>query len=583
MVELDLMDIYDAILRDSPYAAYKFSAPAGTYSNIIGGSNVLTTTASLGDVELVSGPSKPLMLAASLCNQPFPFRFHKEYSNKPFSLEAWVNFQTTGPFSILSHTGLTDGLYYTGTDITFTVNYETGDPESVSWPVPSKTKTYHVVGVYSASKISLYIDGELAEELSVEREELLAVQTDTKLYSGSTTAGKNMLLEAPAVYNHGLSGRQILSHYQAGRQTISSLDISGMFGGSTFTFSDAERDIVVQKTFNFSQEGLVDDVTTNEGILSPAFDDLDVSVVGNYYASLPLSDPDDLTAPDIQGVKISAEGYGLYNLYTSVDDGTSWDPIGNGEIPDETIDLPATVILQVRVEFPAGQTEAAVTKLSATAYRSKNIYASNGAERGIILSTGILTSPETWREPIELDRSAMMQQSNIDFGVLQESLEAEIDNVGTIEMWFSVAGTNAVYILDSRTSSVTPGNNSYIRLDASGNVVFSGFSAVYINGAAKTSGTFQIQANRWYHIIGVYTTVHNSKVSLDTDVAIVKSVALLSTYEPQITATQAASIYNAYFGLPSLSASDSNSIVLSETAPAAKVYTKDWSITGAGG
>jgi hypothetical protein len=42
------------------------------------------------------------------------------------------------------------------------------------------------------------------------------------------------------------------------------------------------------------------------------------------------------------------------------------------------------------------------------------------------------------------------------------------------------------------------------------------------------------------------------------------------------------SLYRSYFGLPVLSGVDANAIVLSETAPAAKVYVKDWAHTGAG-
>jgi hypothetical protein len=114
-------------------------------------------------------------------------------------------------------------------------------------------------------------------------------------------------------------------------------------------------------------------------------------------------------------------------------------------------------------------------------------------------------------------------------------------------------------------------------------LTFSGFSAVYVDGVAKASGTYVPVSNRLMHLVAVYTTPHNAKMVLGPGTGTGKhNIRHFATYPSQLTAAQVLSLYRSYFGLPVLSGVDANAIVLSETAPAAKVYVKDWAHTGAG-
>jgi hypothetical protein len=220
--------------------------------------------------------------------------------------------------------------------------------------------------------------------------------------------------------------------------------------------------------------------------------------------------------------------------------------------------------------------------LLVTIYSSNVLKAVNGTER-TMLATGTPRTSSFWSEPIEADTAAGTITSLGNKWTLNESTDVDKTNIGTIEIRFTPQGTvlNSTYIIDSR--SVTPSNASFIWIDATGKFAWSGFSAVYINGVLTTSGTFTPALGRSYHIIGVYTAVHNAKIDIGATMANAPRLFNhIGLYEAQLTAAQAARLYGLYQNPVTTTVTDTNAIVVAEPLVGAVAYVYAWARTGAG-
>jgi hypothetical protein len=126
---------------------------------------------------------------------------------------------------------------------------------------------------------------------------------------------------------------------------------------------------------------------------------------------------------------------------------------------------------------------------------------------------------------------------------------------------------------------------AFIWANASNILTYAGFSQFYVNGVSTASGSLTIQPGRWYHIVANYTTANDFQISLgkSTTENLDGTISQFTIYPNTLTATQVASLYSGYFGQTVTKVDDTNAVVLTETSAGTKVYTHDWSITGAGG
>lgn len=575
------MNVYDEILRDTPFAAYQFLTATSPFANLMGDSNAATTAnPALSELSMVTGPGKSLKMAASTSiSFPFTNRFTKASTGMSFSIGGWFGMDGPGYFLMLSHASSTDGLYFTGDAIRFAVDGDDGSRVEASWPTPDLTKNYQAIGTYDASKISLYIDGLLVAETNIPDGFVLKDQANTRLYF-ALPASRTARLEAPAFYYHALSPARIRAQYLAGRGELTALEAAGAYGGTVWKFSDEGRDIISSTQIDWATAGQAVDSLTSD-VLTPVYDEDDLSVAGTFTFAVPIADLDAVTT--IQGIKLEWNGDGTFTVQYSLNDGATWATATNGSILASTIDLSSLVTPLVKITFTAGNVPGldVVRDMRVTSYSTNVAYAVNGRERTITL-VGSPSTSTLWREPIDNDSASGTEFINSGYGIMNESTETDKTNIGTIEIWASFNNpAPGWYILDSR--AVTPSNASYIWDSGSNTLSFSGFSALYINGVARTSGTFVPVPNQLYHIVGVYSTPHNAKISFSpAKLGQVNSILSITTYEAQLTASQVASLFNSYFGPPVLSVSEAATLSVTETAPAAKAYVHDWSITGAG-
>lgn len=532
---------------------------------------------------IVSGPSQSILTGLG---QAFSFtfnnRFNKAYDELPFSLECWSKFITNSTIGslVMSHASSVDGLYFDGDNIRFRVDLDDGSNVAVNWATPDFTKAYHIVGTYSGNKISLYVDGDLKGTANLPDGAVLANKASNILYAGFTEP--QFLFEAPAVYERELSAAQVAQHYAAGRQNRLAADAAGAFGGRIFRFSDAERDIYVKNDIDFPTEGRADNAIAGT-YLQPVYGSDDLSQAGTYTISVPVADLLGGSPPNVQGMKLEWTGDGNFVVEYSLNNGSSWSTAVNGAVQASTLNMAPTVTPIIRITFAAGRAKGldVVRSFEITTYKNLTVRATNDVERTMLFNS-TTTSSSSWSEPIEMDDASGTSFTASNYAILQESVDTDKTNVGSIEFWIKLSAVGGGYILDSR--GVTPSDTSYIWTGATGLLAWPAqFSAVYVNGSAVSNGVFAPSPNRWYHIVGVYATPHNAKISFSPAVSgFTNYINLINTYEAQLTATQVAILYNSYNRLPSLAGTDPNTLTVTETAPAAKAYVNDWSIQGAG-
>jgi hypothetical protein len=350
-----------------------------------------------------------------------------------------------------------------------------------------------------------------------------------------------------------------------------------------YQFADAQRDLIYYEDVDFVNRGLATNVDAGD-YLKPVYNTTPVSEAGSLTFSIPLKDDVSASPVTPQGMKLDWNGDGNFTVEYSLNGGTSWTTAVNNAIQASTSGMATTISPLIRVSFPSGRAPGldVLRQLYVTIYATANVRAVNSVER-LAVPTGIPTTSREWREPIEQDTASGGIITNGNTWTLNQSTDTDPTQVGSIEFIVEWSGTGltSIYVFDSR--SVTPSNASFLWLNASGQVAFSGLSALYINGVATTSGTFVPVAGRQYHIVVVYTATHNAKIALGPVNATSKlNIGLMTIYEAQLTASQAATLASLYWNRPVLAIDDTQAITVAETAPAAKVYTKDWAITGAG-
>lgn len=589
--KLEIMNLYDAILRDDPVAVFKFgTTPATSFPNLMNDSAVMTVpqnggvNAAIYPGSMISGPGNSLVLGAGWYGlYTFNNRFNKDFTGLPFSIEMVIklsNPTAAGATLLATHTSSTDGFYFDGVNLTWAIDLDGGGRVETKWPVPDLAQNYHVVGTYNKSRIILYVDGVEVSAADIPEGSLIASEALQQLYIAYAPS-RQVLVEAPAFYDKELSASQVASHFVASRQNIPALDAVAAYGGRLFKFTDNEREVLFRDPIVWATEGKGDNVAAGD-YLRPVYGSDDLSQAGTFTYSINSADLNAVTL--YQGVKLDWDGDGNFTVEVSINNGSSWFAVVNGTPHANTIGMSAQIPPMVRITFTAGRAKDldVVRSMTATVYSSLLLTAVNDSERTMILSGTNASTSSYWAEPIEMDDYAggKINQSH---AILQESTQTDLTNIGTLEMWVRMDTLPSGYLFDSR--SMTPSNPGYLWRNASSQLAWPAtFSAVYVNGVAITSATFVPVSGQWYHIVVVYATPHNAKIDFLTGLGstYTNQMNMVAHYEAQLTAAQVLALYKSYFGPPALEISDANTIVVAETAPAAKAYVNDWSIQGAG-
>ena len=496
---------------------------------------------------------------------------------------SWVYIQATTAVSIMSHTGIADGLYFDGTYISFTLKHTSGSDTVARWKVPTFRRAYMVHGVYDKNRVALYINGELKSAVEITNTNPLVTYADTFLYAGQSSAGQYLLFEAPAIFNYALGAESVARHWLGGRQNTNVLDAASEIGGGfVFRFADEDRELISGDAVNFDL-GYSDGVLTSDGVLVPIFDQTTgLSLSGTWKYSVTI--PQGITSI-IGGVKFEWESLGTFTIEYTTNNRTNWTALTNGDVilngAAQTTDL------DIRVTFPSGAARDSVyiSSMNITVYKNAYVNLANYSGRVATL-LGAAVTASGWSEPIEWDEYSGLRISGAgNYARIGVDTNTDIQNIYAVEGWVKFdavgGGVNAHYIVDS--TQETPSNAGQVYIGTGGFWQFAG-GTLYVDGASRSNGAYAAVAKRPQHFVFVYTTPHNAPIAIGSasNAFNVNGVVYnLNLHTVAPTAADVATLFDSYQGPIWKTVDDATAITVTETAGGTKAYAYDWSIQAA--
>ena len=569
-----IMNLYDSILASRPTNALKLNSAGTAFVDALNrGTSVIGTQ--LLDGSIVTGNARSLQVQNSNIVSFIDGVYTS--ANRPFTLEAWVRplyFQTS-KMGILSHgSSEYDGIWIDQDYINFTVKFAT-DSATVRWPIPDHPATYHVVGTYDSSKITLSIDGQAVASTSVEDYSAQGFKTfsNNRLHGGqSAQAEQKALVDGIAVYNRVISDAEIYNHFKAGRRVMSVADIVTAFGGNMF--DGTVRDPYPSKTWSTVDEWSVSsysDVQFASGVLAPAVNDATgLSKPGVWKGVYETS-----AADTLNGLIIDWESDGNFTVAASLDNEATWTNVSNGRYVPGTLNwTTGGNNVTIRVTFTGGVVNdpSVIRSITARAYLTDNVYGLFNT-RYIDVSTN--STAEKHSHPIEGRADAGFITSSSNPMYLQPDVDTGTPQaINTVELWFKYDVQESHYVIDGRPG----GGTVYVWINGTGQFSFAGLTALYINGTQQLTGQFTPVPGVWYHIVIVLAAPNSNRIDFP---ASAKTYSVINTYPTALTAAQVSAIYMMYTDFPN-AALATDTATVTEPANAFKLYGYDWSIAPAG-
>jgi len=177
---------------------------------------------------------------------------NKYSSDNDFTLELWVSpsIQSSNLTTLFADTTDKIGLYWEKGDVVFKVT----DTEQIRWATTYTKKAMHIVGIYSVSSISLYIDGTQVANKTIDSN-FKFTNTSLDLQIGPTSdAGDSFVVDAPAVYRYGLNEASIKRHYNDANYYIQPIHVVNPEEGVLFSCSDRTNRIDFSYTYGVDTE-----------------------------------------------------------------------------------------------------------------------------------------------------------------------------------------------------------------------------------------------------------------------------------------------------------------------------------------
>ncbi|AXH67242.1 hypothetical protein SEA_WOFFORD_46 [Streptomyces phage Wofford] len=573
------------VLADAPFSYWKLDGNGPVYEDSAGSFRQADLTATaIPHPALVTGSGNALVLQNSNRLQMDDPVFNKGYEARQWSLEAWIKpLSINGEISIMSHSGNYDGLTITPTTINFRTKYLTAPASEINY-IYNSTKAFHVVGVHTNGKNSLYVDGNLVAEIDITDEQEIDAYNflTSDLIAGESVSTSKIAIDSPAVYAFALPADTIKKHYDCGVDVESSDAIAGFNDASHWNFSDESRNIAVTKLWDTEEEwpdGVIDNVVIANDFIVPSYEQTETeevvdglivpiytntSIPGTWIGSVPLG----MTLAGISDAIIRYRGEGSFTIECSTDNGTTWQDVDNAP----SFDLDETDSIGIKVSFTGGivDDQSYVDYVQVIGYEDKNINGTRSDRAAVLNGTGI-SSIKTY-QPIEYadDNGLLILSGDISVGI-DSSYDGEEEpgdlDINGIDMWVKPVAGNII----------SAGANSISRV---GNTItFSGYSDVTVNGVSVASGATVFVNDSWYHIGGVFSTPGNYPITIGTANA---RIGPASAIYGDISLAGLQQIYASYLGLPGLTVDDESVIGITTPADEALLYAHVWGITPAG-
>ena len=491
----------------------------------------------------------------------------KYTSDNDFTLEVWFNqsIESSNETPLLADATNSIGLFWDNGDIVFKVSAT----ESVRYCVKYSKKSIHLVGVYSVSGITLYMDS--VPVASKILSGFKFTNTTISLKTGPTAvSGDTFIVDAVAAYRYGLGIAAIRRHYLDGNTSPSTTHIVYPDNGIFFNGTDANIRAVLDYSYPASKpwSDFVDSNTYYDSAKKHiSFYQTETSspktfVINDFY--LIPSQLNLLTS------KVEWRNDLGITVETSVD-GISYLPCYNGQpVPQYSQgSFSNTNKLYIRITMSTSDASKYLPKLSffcITFYADRTVYADNFGDK-ITSSTdyylGSLNYPILSRHYMNGIRAKNGAGFDMDTTM----------SVKSVEMLFTpltLASNTLIY--------ASGGTTTRFAWNGSGAISKANIAKIYINNvdiSTATNITNYLIEEEPHHIVIVFNTAITGTIQFNYESIggpsnLYKNIAV---YDSELTAGKVETHYELYTGRPVESITES-AITLTELQP--EYYNNDW-------
>lgn len=283
------------------------------------------------------------------------FKQNKEYM--PFSVGVFIRPVVSGAEveqQIFGNDGSMDGLVLNGTLVSFVTKFTNTGEARASFDLIDLQKAA-VYGVHTHYKNSLFVNGELVDEVDITPEQRLDtyVASGNSLTCGASTGGNALMMNALSIYDFELDDSDVAAHYAYSEDTLGAEDVATDYRGALLEFAPEGQLLPFYSVEYGSDEewslGRRENMVLDDGVLLPAVSQ-GVSQPGTWTTVLPLG----ILPSTIYAANLLWEGTGA-TVHTSRD-GLAWEVAVKGRalttVPRGTNGTGEFIF--IRVSFPGG-------------------------------------------------------------------------------------------------------------------------------------------------------------------------------------------------------------------------------------
>lgn len=500
------------------------------------------------------------------------------------AFEVWFRPMTTGKILALGYYDTNDpitswdGLFTDGDNIIFQRKFATAGYARASWPIPDFPEAYHVVGNQTPTGLSLVVNKEVVASVEFTDAQLVDKfqRSLNTLWSGKATvepAHQGAIIDAPAVYNRELKASEIASHFDGGRLDYTARTIADAFGSALYYLSDAERNILFDSRLTTSEDfeqGLVNNVSTRGDKISPVLDEAGLSQAGDIILTFPIN----ATSSYVENCKIEWDGNGTYTVQASIDGGSNWIAVNNGEVIIGVQAMTPTNPILARITFAGGITDdtTEVRNMRVVAYANDTVRGYGATSSLIIFGYG--TTATEPNEVIEQSEDAGFKMTGAESRLrFNPDASEQVANTTAIEMWIrpdTIAGTQTLVASGTAVASIT-----------STGAISNANTTVYVDGLPYAAGMF-IKPKRAHHIVVKFATPTNANIEIGATAVngnrLTGRILMLARHTKTLTDADVARMAGLYSGPVVGTITDSNITTIAEPATPITANKGTWGV-----
>ncbi len=560
-----------------------------TISDISGSENngIYVGAIHSGFLPLVSGFSQSRKLSGTssifypILNDYSGTRLSAGFGNKnsfdnDFSIECWVNINTTSNslIPIVGDSTNQIGLFYDKGNIVFKLS-----TQQISWTIPYKRKSMHIVATYTGQNAYLFIDGEMQAEKSLSGN--IFTNTEVNLSSGPVNNLQDyMLINCIAVYRYALLDEIVQSHYAAG-QAIESSEVVYPDSGQLFeVFDDA---ITTKYSYSYpadkSWENFLNDdlfYDNNDSSIKIAQGSgISKTVTINDFFTIP-------SGPEMDSSRIEWDGDNGVSVLTSID-GVSYVACVNGQpVPQYSLsNFSTSRNLYIRIIMTTTDNSKYLPKLSSLSisfYNNQRFYSNNSSSylstlEGVSgVSTKDIGLSNSLYGTFSRDaRNGVFVKEGSGFKLTTTML------VKTLEFFYTPSTIDDGGLVNSAAGTGYSASNLSWPLDV---ISKTNISKIYVNGADKSTQTDIhniFVKDHLYHVVITFTSPISGDIIINysTAGAISALYQNIAIYDYEFTLNKTVEHLSLYTGTSPQVVSNS---LASMTENSFNYYNYDWTV-----